>query len=63
MRAREITVPKYEHNTQSGTIIVPNVEVLIDLDEIDVTSEEFNQKKHPHYLSASEIERIESFLK
>ena len=58
MKLKKIRVSEFTHIDGFGPQVFQDVEILFDPNENEITSDNFNQKKHSFFLSDDEIERL-----
>ncbi len=58
MKLKKLKVSKFLQSEDFGKIVIPDVEILFDPNENEITSDNFDQEKHEYSISATEIERI-----
>lgn len=58
MKLKKLKVEKFRHTDDFGVVVIPEVEILFDPEENEITRENFDQKRHEYSISSKEIDRI-----
>jgi uncharacterized phage-associated protein len=58
MKLKKLKVKKFRHSDEFGEVIIPDVEILFDPKENEITAESFDQKRHEYSISSTEIDRL-----
>lgn len=58
MKLKKLKVSKFIHSDDFGKIAIPDVEILFDPSENEITKENFDQDEQEYSISSTEIDRI-----